>query len=214
MSTDRKPNYPGRFRGTFPSLKMPKAVPYIGILCRELLYFLEFDTEVLRYESQPFAINSWTDKGKAVQYWPDYIIERTTGMELVKCVPARYVATPSFQQEHQVMQQWADTHEYDFLLVTDVELRRGYRLANLQLLWRYARVSIPPQLVTKCHAYLGQAFDQRTFGELAQHLDPTPGYRTQLPYIYALAFRHILETDIDQQLSLSSPLWYTGMTGI
>ena len=207
MSTAKRPKYRGRFSGTFPSLKAGKIVPYVGITSRELLYFLEYDSTVLSYEAQPFPIARDSKKGKPKHYWPDYLVVRQCSQQLVKCIPVRYLPLASVQEEREVIQEWANCNGYDFVIITDEKLRAGRRLDNLQLLWRYARVSIPPGYISRCNEYFKQVRTSVPLDELVKCMSDPEDSLKQKHLIYALLFRHVLDTDLDQVITTDSKVW-------
>jgi TnsA endonuclease N terminal len=120
--------------GTFPSLKMREQIPYESTIERDLLFFLEYDARVVRYQAQPFEIVGSSADGTAHSYIPDFQVIRTDGQEIVECKPAARLNDVHTQQQLALGQTWADTNQHLFVVITDTHLRAGHRLANLKLL--------------------------------------------------------------------------------
>lgn len=194
-------------KGMFPSLKMATKVYYHGQLNRELLYFLEYDPAVLRYYTYPFPIVGSTEQGTPCTHWPDYLLERSDGKELIKCARAQYSAKPALQHSHETMAAWAQVHGYRFRVITDIDLHTGARLANLQLLWRYALSIIAPGVVTQCISLLSYTQSAVPLVTLAAHLARSRPVLSLAPVVYHLLFRKVLLTNLDQPLTPQSPIW-------
>src|SRR5215470_15370705 len=88
MGVRRVRNSGGNVIGTFPSLKMREQIPYESTIERDLLYFLEYETNVVCYQAQPFAITGSSADGAAHSYIPDFQVIRTDSKEIVECKPA------------------------------------------------------------------------------------------------------------------------------
>ncbi len=195
----------GHVAGLFPSYKMyPQAVPYESTIERDLLYFLEFDPAVRRYQSQPFTITGPTPDGVLHTYTPDYLVERITRSALIECKPVTKTSSDHTRQQIILGTGWAATHDHDFVLITDADLRTGPRLANLKLLYRYRRQAVPVDLHQQCTALLAGTPVGIPVVALTAALAGTASAYTATPYVYSLLFHHYLVTDLDQPLGPKS----------
>ena len=88
----------GAIQGSFPSLKLERSIPYTSTLERDLLFVLEYETQVLRYQEQPFVVTAWVE-GSERRYTPDYALWTETGQTLVECKPAALLSDPHTQQQ-------------------------------------------------------------------------------------------------------------------
>jgi hypothetical protein len=125
---------------------MREQTPYESTIERDLLFFLEYDPSVVRYQAQPFAITGSTADGASRTYIPDFQVIRTESKEIVECKKTSHLNNALAQQQLALGQAWADANQHLFVLITDTDLRTGHRLANLKLLWRYSRLCVPPPL--------------------------------------------------------------------
>lgn len=206
MDALRKPPNFGRFTGMFPSMKMEHPIFYEGVLGREFLYFLEYDQTVLRYSEHPVSIPVPVTCGKPRVYWPDYLVERVNNQTLIKCLYKKHLNTPAAHKERQAIENWALTHGYDFTLITDEDLHSGHRLANLQLLWRYARQPIQEETVADTLAFVAQ-HGVVSFLMLTTYLAGRTPPRSTAHVVYHLLFQQILQADLDQLLTPASVIW-------
>jgi hypothetical protein len=69
------------------------------------------------------------------------------GEGLVECKPRQLVASDENQRKFKAADDWCKNQGWEFLVVTDEELRAGYRLKNIKLLTRYARTSVTPESI-------------------------------------------------------------------
>ena len=133
----------GAICGDFPSLKLGRSVKYHSTIERDLLYILEYEAEVERYQEQPFTIQGMLGDGKH-RYTPDYAIWTTGERLLVECKPANKQMNQHSLQQQALGEDWCQRNGWRYQFVTDEDLRRGHRLDNLKLLWRYSRLYLPP----------------------------------------------------------------------
>lgn len=209
MSIRNISNKGGNIIGSFPSLKNGRAVPYESTIERDLLYFLEFDSSVRSYSMQPFIITGLDLEGKPCRYIPDVLITYPKEQTLIECKPVALKDTVHTQQQVLLGQQWADNHNSTFVLITDEDLRTGHRLANIKLLWRYARLVVPQTITAHCIDILSNEPSGVNFSILVSTLMAINPSLTYPPYLYALLFQHVLTTDLDHPLNSSSRIYYT-----
>jgi hypothetical protein len=199
----------GTIMGTFPSLKKPaQTVNYASSLERDLLYFFEWDTDILDYHAKPFTITVTDQQGIEQSYTPTFQVSHTTGKKLIECRSSFTAATDIVQLPLAMGKAWADENDHEFVVVTSDDLRSGHRLANLKLLWRYSRLSISYEHITQCQQLLQNHSDGLSFSVIAGHLAKVEDSLIHAPTLYALLFRHILRTDLDQPLTRISRLYY------
>lgn len=188
----------GAIQGSFPSLKLGRSVPYTSTLERDLLFVLEYEIQVLRYQEQPFVVTAWAE-GRERRYTPDYALWTETGQTLVECKPAAQLSDPHTQQQIAVGTRWTSAHGWHFEVVTEVPLRTGSYLANLKLLWRYSRLRVTPAVRVSLLDRLADA-DSLPLSQLAT----TP---EELPLALHLLFHQALYADLTQPLTEHSRIW-------
>lgn len=192
----------GPVRGDFPSLKLGRMVRYGSTIERDLLYFLEYWQSVTWYREQPMTIEYTMADGKIHRYTPDYEIHEGTVKTLIECKPEAHLASKHAHQQRQIGKLWAEDNGYRFITFTDSELRSGYQLSNLKLLWRYARLQVAhrQQIVEK----VGQK-GRCSVQELCHLLDAPP--HEIIPAICNLLFHHRLQIDLSEPFAMTTSLW-------
>jgi TnsA endonuclease N terminal len=204
MPVRRVSNWGGNIIGAFPSLKNGCLVKYESTIERDFLFFLEYEYTVQRYEMQPLVISEIGPDGKSHRYTPDVLVERTSGRTLVECKPAALIDEDRTKRQIALGQMWADSNNCDFVVITDKDLRTGFRLANLKYLWRYARLAVPYAVLERCLNALHRQPEGMTWEVLLTHLDGTAPSLMLPPSLAHLLFRHVLTTDLDRPLSPAS----------
>lgn len=192
----------GPIRGDFPSLKLERMVRYHSTIERDLLYFLEFWQAVTWYCEQPMTIKRVMADGMRRRYTPDYEIHEGNIRILAECKPADRLASSQAQQQRDIGQAWAEENGYRFVTFTDTELRTGHLLANLKLLWRYARLrekQLTPVILN--HIRHNQ---QSSIHMLCETLQHSP--QDVLPTVCYLLFHHQLEANLHHPLTQTSSL--------
>ncbi|GAB4192784.1 MAG: hypothetical protein OHK0022_07150 [Roseiflexaceae bacterium] len=194
----------GNIIGQFPSLKTGHVMPYESSIERDFLFFLEYDPTVLRYAMQPMEITGTDAGGKTRHYTPDVLVERASSKTLVECKPAALLDAPHTHQQIALGEHWATANGYDFVVITDVDLRTGHRLSNLQLLWRYARLLVPYAVIERCRAVLQAAPHGLPWSTLLALLEGFAPPLTLPPALYHLLFQHVLTANMDEPLTPAS----------
>jgi len=188
----------GAIQGRFPSLKLQRSVPYTSTLERDLLFVLEYESRILHYQEQPFAVTGVVE-GREHHYTPDYALWTDCGQTLIECKPAALLSDPHTRQQLAVGNQWAPAHGWQFEVVTDTSLRTGCYLANLKLLWRYSRLLVSHTLQAELL--------ERTLTAKRLPLAVLASAPEAIPAVLHLIFRHVLQVDLSQPLNAQSLVW-------
>ncbi len=174
---------------------------------RDLLYFLEFDNDVIDYHAHPFTISSVKHNGMADYYTPNFQVIRTDAKSIIVCKPTSHINDPNTKRQIALTEAWAATNDHDFVLITDSDLREGHRLANLKLLWRYSRLNIPYAHIAQCLEMLNSEPAGLPLGVITSRLANIEGSLVHAPTLYHLLFKHILVTNLENPLTPASKLW-------
>lgn len=206
MPVRRISNRGGNIIGKFPSLKMRRMVAFESLIERDYLYVLDYEPDIKWFEEQPLTIEYQHD-GKALHYTPDFHVVQAGRDVLVECKPAVLTDRAKNRRKFRAALAWCAERDWDFLVVTDIQLRTGYRLENIKLMTYYARHSIPPQFKGQVYAMLETAFDGITVGDVAQALVPD-NPAVALPGIMHMAFHHEVAIPLDTAaISMRSPIF-------
>ena len=161
----------GNVIGSFPSLKMGRMIAFESLLERDFIYLLDYDQEVEWFEEQPLTIE-YCHEGKTLHYTPDFnLLERGRDV-LIECKPDRFADQDVNRHKFAVARDWCLQRSWQFRVVTDRQVRAGFRLQNIKLLTRYARQSVSPDLRGRVYALLYGPQTQLTVDAVAKTISP------------------------------------------
>lgn len=206
MAVRRVTHHGGNVIGKFPSIKLARMVCFESTIERDLLYLLDFEPDVLFFAEQPLTIE-YAFNGKTLRYTPDFHIVRTGRRNmLVECKPGRLTGTDDNRRKFAAAQGWCAERGWDFTVVTDTQLRAGYRLRNIKALTGYAWHTVPPHHKGQVYATLKASPIPLTVGDVAQCLMPDHP-AAALACIWHMAFHHEVVMPLDAApLSTCSPI--------
>ena len=190
-------NRGGNIIGKFPSLKMQQMLPFESLIERDYLYILDFEQDVRGFAAQPFSI-PYSLGAKTRNYTPDFYVLRHTVQDVVECKPAKLVNIPENQAKHQAAAAWCTERNCRFSIVTDLELRKGFRLQNVKLLTQFARYSISEQLKYRIWKCLASITEPIKITDLMVQLAPENPESIMIPILH-LAFHHEVLIPLDER---------------
>ena len=181
MSKQRRPrrkrkgvrvNTWGCNNGEFQSLINGRPVAWAGTIARDLLFILEFEHDSIAwYREQPFTLLAQFEDGTARRYKPDCLVAyKDSSMLLIECKPEARLEKAHTRRQIAIGKAWADATGHTFTVVTDADLRGGPKLANLKLLFRYARLQVLQRDKNACIECLRQHPQGITFFTLTTQL--------------------------------------------
>lgn len=146
-------NRGGQIIGHFPSVTMGRMIGYESLIERDYLYLIDQDRRVTWFEEQPLTI-AYVHEGKTRHYTPDVLQHEDARRVLVECKPASLTDTEENQRKFAAAREWCAARGYTFRVVTEREIRRPYRLANVKLVTQFARHTVSPDVRGRVFAVL------------------------------------------------------------
>lgn len=178
--------------GKFPSLKMKQMIAYESLVECDYIYLLDFDPLVTSFKEQPLTIPYETK----YRYTPDFQVVRGKCRYLVECKPRIYVDSEENQRKFKAANEWCAANGFIFQVVTEIEMRHGYRLENIKRLTSYARYPVSPEIKGKIFAFLMQARTVTTVADLIRMLAPTP-LALAITAILNMVYHHKIYISLD-----------------
>jgi hypothetical protein len=166
MPVRKVSNRGGNAIGRFPSIKMGRMIAFESLLERDFIYLLDYDPEVEWFEEQPMKIE-YEHETKQLYYTPDFHLFERGKHVLVECKPERFVETEENRRKFAMAGEWCRVSDWEFRLITDQQVRSGYRLQNVKLLAQYARQKISDEFRRRVHILLEGVSVTVAFGDLA-----------------------------------------------
>jgi hypothetical protein len=184
-------------------------IDFESLIERDFIYLLDFEKEVTWFEEQPLTLE-YERQGKMRRYTPDFLVDRQGQQVLVECKPKKGIKLAKNQEKFQAGQIWCAARGWKFQVVTEEELRRGYRLSNIKFLTQFAHYACDPQLTNRIRACLTAVSRPVTMAEIMLWVAPNQPHSVKIP-LYHLAFHHQLSLPLDEvPLSLNSPVRWVG----
>jgi hypothetical protein len=191
-------NRGGNIIGRFPSLKLGRMVDFESLIERDLLFLLDFELDVEFFEEQPLTIE-YLWNGKLLSYTPDFHVIRNGQNILVECKPEQLVQSARNQRKIAAARAWCAAEGWIYQLVTDKQLRSGYRLRNVKHLTQFARYDVSPEVRNRVRAFLLATPGPVTMAEVMLNVAPQQPQSVQIP-LYYMAFHHKLILPLDEEL--------------
>ena len=189
-------NRGGNVIGKFPSIKMGRMIAFESLLERDFVYLLDYDPAVEWFEEQPLIIEYMSDD-KVLSYTPDFHLIEGKHNVLVECKPDRFVDTEENRPKFAAARAWCAHQGWEFRIVTDQQVRTGFRLQNVKLLTRYARQVVGPVMQGRIFVLLHDAKTQLTISGLAGEIAPDDLARGTASILH-LAFHHEICLSLDE----------------
>ena len=189
-------NRGGNIIGRFPSLKMQRMIAIESLLECDFIYLLDYNIAVTWFEEQPLTIE-YQHEGKLLHYTPDFHLIEHGQQVLVECKPDHFVNTIDNQRKFAVAQAWCQACDWQFCIVTDDEVRAGYRLHNVKLLTAYARLRLDPVLRCQLYAALQSLPSDTPIQDLARALRPISPEAVTAGLLH-LAYHGVVDLPLDR----------------
>ena len=197
MPVRKVSNRGGSVIGRFPSIKMGRMIAFESLLERDFIYLLDYEADVEQFEEQPLTIEYLHDD-QTLHYTPDFQVVEAGNPVLIECKPTRFIDTADNQQKFAVARDWCAARGWEFRVVTDQQIRAGYRLSNVKRLTQYARQPLDPILREQITRVVYESSAALTLQEIVQAIgrdDPN----SIITGLLHLAFQHQLELPLDRE---------------
>lgn len=190
-----KPSKKMSFRGKKWSWKVGQMIHWESLLERDYLNILEFDPNVIYFESQPLVI-PFSYEGKKRRYFPDFKVKtKDNHIHLVEVKPKKFLKVPDNQMKFHVGQMYCEQNNWNFSVVTEEHIRPGYLQDNLNLIFQVRDYHVNPTARELILNFL-EKNSESNLGELSKLYDD----KAQLLIaIYQLIFDHKLKVDLINQ---------------
>jgi hypothetical protein len=195
-----------------------RSTAYESSLERDFIKHLLFNRNVLEHEEQPLTINFTDTSGKPRRYTPDLLVFYRKDVELTKhwqplLAEVKYrsdlfqhwaVLKPKFR----AARAHARERSWEFAIVTEQELRTSY-LTNITFLLEFRKHSVDQVLTEVLLEAMARmsAATPATATVLSCLSNDATQKATLLPTLWQLIANGYIRTDLEQRLTMSSPIW-------
>lgn len=188
--------------GKFPSLKTGKMIMWESQLERDYLYLVEFDPDVVSCQEQPLAVRYFNDDDKEFhRYVPDFHLIRKNGKEqIIEVKDEERALSKEYQDIFRRVIPIFHREGYEFLVVTEKQIRIQPRLCNVKLLQRYAKVPIE----NKHAIVLNRLFSNQKEFALSEVINQLAPRGISSQEVYSLIRHGLLKVDITKKIESNS----------
>lgn len=194
--------------GLIPSLKNGAMAPWESQIERDLFYLLEFDRSVDRYVPQPEQIPLIID-GVLHTYTPDCKVHFTNGsIGFLEAKPEAKANAPEAKDLFTAARDYYSGIGADYRVVLDTELRVGFQMENLRLLYRYRSLPTHSSDIQHLLQRIPPTSMAITVLEAAVALEDVLPQSQALHLVYHALFTQVLRSDlIGKRISPDSVVW-------
>jgi len=194
-----------RVVGAFPSRKNALALAWESLIERDYFYDCEFSLLVRRYVPQPETVTLWIDD-KSVTYTSDVRVEHYDDSVLYTEVKPDDVADdPEWAPLFEAAERHYHVRGEHYAVCRESSIRRGKRMDNIRLLYRYAGWPTTPRQVETILKWLPAGGRPVALGDLTAWARYTS---QDLGVIYHLMFTQQIGADLEPCLiGPEMPVW-------
>lgn len=186
----------GIVRGQFPSTKMGRVIAWESQLERRACYLFEFSKVVQAFREQPIQL-SIPFQGCIKRYIPDFELILDTGeIWYVEIKPVNKLKNTETLAFYNVVSYQLKELGYQYILITDQELKQPTRERNLVLLRKYLQHSLTTQQIQFIQKEISSGAI-KTLGEVVK-------YFGSINTAYALIAQDIISIDLALPLSTTT----------
>ena len=141
-SRKKRKSSPIMNRYKFASQKMGKSILVDEKHEFDFCFILEYSDEVLSYEAQPKALY-YDFSGRRYRYTADFLVHYRNGtQQLIEVKPRSSINDPEFREKFDLRKLAAADAGQELILVTDKQIKEGFRLNNYKQLHRHSHRAI------------------------------------------------------------------------
>lgn len=184
--------------GQLPSIKLGRMVDFESQIERDFIYLIDFDPVVTWYAEQPLFID-YSHEGKGYRYTPDFHLLRDERNVVVEIKPDKFISRPDNQRKFKAASTWCAERDWQFQVVTESQIRAGFRLQNIKRLTQFARYDVPPSVQEEILSAVGCLPTPVTIAAVMTALNPQSPQSMVIPILH-MAYHHQLSVPLDDAL--------------
>ena len=140
--------------GNFSSCKMNTSIWYDSTLKRDFMYWLEFDPDVVSYTTPAISFDYY-QSGKLKQYIPDFQVVRHQKKQIIDVRSRKTIESDRYKRVYHQLLVMCNETGWEFVALSELEVRKEPISSNIKLLYRYARESFTIDEYKNCLEVVG-----------------------------------------------------------
>ncbi|MEO1341086.1 MAG: hypothetical protein AAFV28_08075 [Cyanobacteria bacterium J06635_13] len=119
---------------------MNTSIWYDSALKRDFMYWLEFDPDVVSYATPAISFDYY-QSGKLKHYIPDFQVVRHQKKQIIDVRSRKTIESDRYKRVYQQLLGMCNEAGWEFVVLSELEVRKEPIFSNIKLLYRYARES-------------------------------------------------------------------------
>jgi hypothetical protein len=197
----------GKVLGHVPSAKMSRMVWFESLLERDFIMTLDYREDITWFAEQPFEIK-YIHKRREHRYIPDFLSVRNGRPWVTEVKPTAFADTEDNRRKAAVGARWCEGRDWDYSVVTEIDIRVEPQLSNIKLLTYYARQNVSTKLSEQIRYLLRESSDAIQLSRLCRTVLPDQPHMART-VIFHLAFWHRLQLSMDEAIGAETRVWIT-----
>ena len=185
--------------GNFSSCKMGTSVSYNSLLQKDFMYWLEFDPDVLSYNTPAISFDYYSN-GRQKRYAPDFQVVRRQKKQIIEVKSQKVIESDEYQRLYQFLSDICDETGWTFVALTELEVQREPLLSNIKLLYRYERENFSIDEYRDCLEIV-RSIVPASLAEVGQALDDQ---KIRQNVLFKLLFHGLVEIDLNRSIKTDS----------
>lgn len=194
--------------GEISSLKKT-GVQFESSLEEDLIYILDFDSDVTTYHDQPVEIIYQDDKGKSHKYTPDFLVEyknRSPVLFEVKYQQFLIKHANELKPKFEAARQFAAKRSWSFHVITEREIKTEY-CESVQFLHQFQSYSIDLTIANNLLEAL-TTLDKSTPHHLISQVSSNPKvWPSLIAPLWTLIHKRQICCNLFEKLHMEIPIW-------
>ncbi|MEM8673443.1 MAG: hypothetical protein AAGF83_06175 [Cyanobacteria bacterium P01_G01_bin.67] len=178
---------------------MKTSVWYESLLQRDLMYWLEFDPDVVSYTTSTKPLKYYNKVTKEL-YYPDFQIIRHQKKQVVDLKFQKAIKSTKYRQLYPILCQVCRDAEWEYTALTELQIHQEPTISNIKLLYRYAREDFSVDEYENCLSILKSTVPA-SLSEICELLD-CQNIRKNV--LFKLLFHSFVEINLKEFISPNS----------
>ena len=187
--------------GNFSSCKMGTSFWYNSLLQKDFMYWLEFDPDVLSYNTPAIQLEYYIN-GKQKRHAPDFQVIRHQKKQIIEVKSQKIIKSEKYRRLYPLLSKICDETGWEFIVITESQVRQEPLLSNIKLLYKYARENFSIDEYQNCLAILKSTVPA-SLAEIGQALDC---HNIRRNVLFKLLFHSLVEIDLKQSIKADSTI--------
>lgn len=180
---------------------MGTSLSYYSLLQKDFMYWLEFDPDVFSYNTPAISLEYYSN-GKKKLYVLDFQVIRHHKKQIIEVKSQKVIKSEKYKRLYLLLSNICDETGWEFIVITESQVRQEPLLSNIKLLYGYARENFSIDEYQNCLAILKSTVPA-SLAEIGQALDC---HNIRRNVLFKLLFHSLVEIDLKQSIKADTTI--------